>query len=47
MALQPVYGQQERGSSGWKIVVVEGANAKNVTQEIPLQTAHCSGRSRK
>jgi hypothetical protein len=36
LALQPVYGQQGEGQLGLKIVVVEGANAKNVTEEIPL-----------
>ena len=36
LALQPVYGEQGDGHTGLKIVVLEGANAKNVTQEIPL-----------
>ena len=37
LALQPAYSQQGEGQIGLKIVVVEGANAKNVTQEIPLR----------
>jgi len=36
LVLQPSYGRQGEGRVGLKIVVVEGANAKNVTQEIPL-----------
>ncbi len=37
VALQPGYAQQREGQVGLKIVVVEGANAKNTTQEIPLR----------
>jgi hypothetical protein len=37
LALQPSYAQQGEAQLGLKIVVVEGANAKNVTQEIPLR----------
>jgi hypothetical protein len=37
LPLMPGYGQQGEGQLGLKIVVVEGANAKNITQEIPLR----------
>jgi hypothetical protein len=36
LALQPSYGQQGDARNGLKLVVVEGADAKNVTEEIPL-----------
>jgi hypothetical protein len=36
LVLQPLYGQQGEGRLGLKIVVVEGGDAKNITQEIPL-----------
>jgi len=36
LPLMPVYGQQGEGQLGLKIIVVEGANARNLTQEIPL-----------
>jgi hypothetical protein len=36
LALQASYGQQGEPRPGLKIVVVEGANVRNVTQEIPL-----------
>ena len=35
LARQPSYGQAD-ARAGLKIVVVDGANAKNVTEEIPL-----------
>src|SRR5438445_6006967 len=35
LVLQPSYGQQGEARIGLKITVVEGANARNVTQEIP------------
>jgi hypothetical protein len=37
LALKSSYGQQAEGQIGLKIVVVEGANARNVTEEIPLR----------
>jgi hypothetical protein len=37
LALQSAFGQQVGGQSRLRIVVVEGANVKNVTQEIPLR----------
>ena len=37
LPLTPGYGQQGEGQLGLKIVVVEGDNAKNITQEIPLR----------
>ena len=37
LPLLPAYGQQGEGQLGLKIVVVEGANAKNTTQEIPIR----------
>ena len=36
LALQPLYAQQGDAQVGLKIVVVQGDNAKNTTQEIPL-----------
>ena len=36
LVLQPSYGQQGEARIGLKIMVVEGANARNVTQEIPV-----------
>lgn len=37
VALQPSYAQQGEARPGLKIIVIEGANARNVTQEIPLR----------
>src|SRR5207248_1790666 len=37
LALKPAYGRQGEGRIGLKIVVLEGTDAKNVTQEIPLR----------
>jgi hypothetical protein len=36
LELQASYGQQGEARPSLKIVVVEGANARNVTQEVPL-----------
>jgi hypothetical protein len=37
LALQSAFGQQVGGQIRLRIVVVEGANVRNVTQEIPLR----------